>query len=86
MLPRSEEEMSEIKETYIGFAKKAVSLGGTVSAEHGIGKIKHHFLKIMYGDAGIAEMVRVKKVFDPNCILGPDNVFKKELFRFTSGF
>ena len=57
------------------FVRKAVKLGGTVSAEHGIGKIKHAYLKEMYGPAGIAEMVRVKKEFDPAFILGRGNVF-----------
>jgi D-lactate dehydrogenase (cytochrome) len=59
------------------FIRKAVSLGGTVSAEHGIGKIKHDYLKEMYGAAGIAEMVRVKKEFDPAFLLGRGNVFPR---------
>jgi len=33
----------------------------------------------MYGDEGLKEMARIKKVFDPYCILGPDNIFPKEL-------
>ncbi|MBN1444566.1 MAG: FAD-binding oxidoreductase [Candidatus Omnitrophica bacterium] len=66
----------EIYETCVG---KALSLGGTVAAEHGIGKIKHKWLKIMYGEKGLKEMARIKKAFDPYCILGPDNIFPKEL-------
>jgi len=46
-----------------------------VSAEHGIGKIKHAYLKMMYGDAGIEEMRQIKKQFDPNFILGQNNIF-----------
>jgi D-lactate dehydrogenase (cytochrome) len=60
------------------FVRKAVSLGGTVSAEHGIGKIKHDYLQEMYGAAGIKEMVRVKKEFDPAFILGRGNIFSPE--------
>ena len=54
-------------------------MGGTASAEHGIGKIKHKYLEVMYGRKGILEMIRVKKTFDPNCILGLDNIFSREL-------
>jgi D-lactate dehydrogenase (cytochrome) len=60
------------------FVRKAVALGGTVSAEHGIGKIKHAYLREMYGPAGIAEMVRVKKGFDPHFLLGRGNIFAAE--------
>ena len=57
------------------FITKAVSLGGTISAEHGVGKIKHEYLKLMYGEAGVNEMQRVKKIFDPNFMLGRNNIF-----------
>jgi len=75
LLPKTEEEKVVAKETIMKFIKKAVDLGGTVSAEHGIGKIKHAYLKMMYGDAGIEEMRQIKKQFDPNFILGQNNIF-----------
>ncbi len=75
LLPKTEEEKVVAKETIVKFIKKAVDLGGTVSAEHGIGKIKHAYLKMMYGDAGIEEMIQIKKQFDPNLILGQNNIF-----------
>lgn len=75
MLPKDRAEELKMKDLYTGFARKAVALGGTVSAEHGIGKLKHHFLKLMYGEEGIKEMQRVKKYLDPECILGRDNIF-----------
>lgn len=75
LLPKTEGEQKTAKELVMKFVKKAVSLGGTVSAEHGIGKIKHAYLKEMYGEAGINEMLRVKKTFDPNGILGIGNIF-----------
>lgn len=75
LLPKSEEEKGIAKDLIMKFVKKAISLGGTVSAEHGIGKIKHVYLKEMYGKDGINEMIRVKKTFDPNCILGRGNIF-----------
>jgi len=79
LLPKTDEEAVKAKELVIAFVRKGVSFGGTVSAEHGIGKIKHRYLEEMYGKAGILEMARVKKAFDPNCILGLDNMFPKEV-------
>jgi len=78
-LPKSNEESIKAKKYMEIFCKKAVSLGGTVSAEHGIGKIKKPYLKIMYNEAQIGEMACLKKYFDPNCIMGLDNIFEKEV-------
>lgn len=75
LVPKAENDIPLAKELIMRFVKKAVSLGGTVSAEHGIGKIKHAYLKEMYGQAGIDEMIRVKRLFDPQWILGRGNVF-----------
>ena len=58
---------------------KAASLGGTVSAEHGIGKLKHAYLEQMLGKSAILEMVNLKKTLDPACTLGLGNIFPKEL-------
>lgn len=78
-LPKNAEESITAKKYMEIFCKKAVSLGGTVSAEHGIGKIKKPYLKIMYNKSQIEEMARVKKYFDPNCLIGLDNIFEKEV-------
>jgi len=79
MLPKTEAEFSKSRSIYLDFVKKAVGLGGTASAEHGIGKLKHAYLEAMYGKQGIAEMASLKKSLDPACILGLDNMFPKEL-------
>jgi D-lactate dehydrogenase (cytochrome) len=81
MLPKTEEEFKKSRAVYMEFAKKAVDMGGTVSAEHGIGKIKHHFLEIMYGKDNLKQMALLKKSLDPACILGLDNIFPKELLK-----
>jgi len=53
-------------------------MGGAVSAEHGIGKLKAGFLEIMYGRDNIAEMVRLKLALDQKAILGSGNLFNIE--------
>lgn len=79
MLPSSEIEYNRAKELYMQFVKEALKLGGTVSAEHSIGKLKHKYLEMMYGRKGIMEMVSLKKGLDPHGILGVGNIFPREL-------
>jgi D-lactate dehydrogenase (cytochrome) len=74
IIPRSLEEMKESLSIYKKFAKKAVVLGGTVSAEHGIGKIKKEFFAIMFSNKVLKEMKAVKKALDPGLMLNPGNV------------
>ncbi|MBP7056851.1 MAG: FAD-binding oxidoreductase [Candidatus Omnitrophica bacterium] len=79
ILPRSEKENEKARKIVIDFVTKGVALGGTVSAEHGIGKIKKRYLEIMYGTEGVRSMARIKKAMDPNCLLGLDNVISKDV-------
>ena len=76
LFPTNEKEFKKAKEFALTFIKKSVSLGGTVSAEHGIGKLRREYLKVMYGERGIEEMIRIKKALDPNMILGKGNIFR----------
>ena len=57
-------------------ARKAVELGGTVSAEHGVGKRKTHLLEIQYAPEHLAAMREIKRRLDPANILGRGTVFK----------
>ncbi|MFH1868082.1 MAG: FAD-binding oxidoreductase [Candidatus Omnitrophota bacterium] len=79
ILPKDDKEYMAGHKIYEQFVKKAISFNGTISAEHGIGKIKHEYLKMMYGEKAIREMAALKKTLDPACILGLDNIFPKEL-------
>jgi len=56
-------------------AREAVKLGGTVGAEHGLGKRKAHLLEIQYAPDQIAAMKAVKRRFDPNWLLGRGTLF-----------
>ncbi|MBK7868571.1 MAG: hypothetical protein IPJ75_17130 [Ignavibacteriales bacterium] len=75
MLPKDQDEYLKGKQIYLELCEKAVEHGGTVSAEHGIGKLKKEYLKLMYGEKGINEMKKVKKYFDPNNLLNIGNLF-----------
>jgi len=78
-LPQNDAQAAQSRQTLEIFCRKAVALGGTISAEHGIGKIKKPYLEILYGKKYLLQMANIKKYFDPACILGLDNIFAKEL-------
>ena len=76
ILPKNTEELELGQKIYKQFAKKAVEYGGSVSAEHGIGKIKVEFLKIMYNEKEIEQMRAVKRALDPLLIFNCGNIFE----------
>ena len=75
ILPSNEAELKEAKAYYSSLASQAVSLGGTVSAEHGIGKIKKDALELMVGSELIESFRCLKRHLDPNSILGRGTLF-----------
>lgn len=79
ILPRNDEEGAKAREIYLQFVKRAIELGGTLSAEHGIGKLKRDYLPMLYSDEHLREMAALKRAFDPSCILGRGNIFPEGL-------
>lgn len=79
ILPRDDKEGARARELYLEFLKHAAAVGGTLSAEHGVGKLKRDYLKLFYGDEYLREMARLKKSFDPHGILGRGNIFSEDL-------
>jgi D-lactate dehydrogenase (cytochrome) len=75
VLPTNMDEYAKGRELYVELARRAVALGGTVSAEHGIGKLKKALLEVMYGSEGVEEMRRTKRALDPGGLLGPGTLF-----------
>ena len=65
------------KEVLADLARRAVALGGTVSAEHGLGKRKAHLLEMQYGPEHLAAMRAVKQRLDPGNILGRGTLLRE---------
>jgi D-lactate dehydrogenase (cytochrome) len=78
ILPRDMPEYAQGKALYEAWARQVVAWGGSVSAEHGIGKLKTNLLQVMFGAAGVAEMRALKRIFDPASLLGAGNLFPRE--------
>jgi glycolate oxidase len=52
-----------------------LSLGGTITAEHGIGATRREYLPLALDEAQIELMKHIKDVFDPHHILNPGKIF-----------
>ena len=68
--PASKKEFERAKAVLDDLAKPVVELGGTVGAEHGLGKRKAHLLKVQYAPEAIEAMRAVKRRFDPAMAAG----------------
>ena len=50
-------------------------LGGSISAEHGVGLLKKEYLHFSRSEEEIAAMKAIKAIFDPNQIMNPGKLF-----------
>jgi D-lactate dehydrogenase (cytochrome) len=75
ILPKTDEEAEKARHIYGRCIAQALMLGGVVSAEHGIGKLKAKYLNVMMGERFLNEMRELKAAFDPRGILGRGNMF-----------
>ena len=69
---QSEPNVAEMEEEILKFV---VSLDGSISAEHGIGRAKVPYLHIQRNEEEIRLFREMKKAFDPKGILNPDVIF-----------
>lgn len=72
---RDEEEMRRVDKALEEIAEHAVSLGGTITGEHGVGLAKKPFLPSAMGPVAMDVMAQMKACFDPNNILNPGKIF-----------
>jgi D-lactate dehydrogenase (cytochrome) len=76
IIPHNQREYDLGKSLYLQMARSVLEMGGTISAEHGIGKLKTELLKAMYGEQGLAEMMALKTSFDPHALLNRGNLWE----------
>ncbi len=75
IIPRNIEEYTRGKELYSSWAEKVVKMGGAVSAEHGVGKLKVPFLQKMFTKDEMDDMRRLKRLFDPEQLFNRATIF-----------
>ena len=78
ILPRDDREAASARDIYLRFVKRAIEVGGTLSAEHGVGKLKREYLELLYSENNLREMAALKRAFDPAAILGRGTMFDEK--------
>jgi D-lactate dehydrogenase (cytochrome) len=72
--PDDPDRLADAEAVHEALVETALSLGGTVTGEHGIGRGKRKHMLDEHGAAGVALMRRLKHAFDPNGTLNPGAV------------
>jgi len=72
---RNTEEMHRVEAAMREIFDYAVSLGGTITGEHGVGLAKKSFLPGAIGGASLHLMKQLKKTLDPEALLNPGKIF-----------
>jgi glycolate oxidase len=67
-------ELERIEQVVEATLRHVLTMGGTVSAEHGIGKIKRRWLPLQASPTQLAVMKAVKRQLDPDWRLAPGNI------------
>ncbi len=78
ILARSRQEYEQGHSIFEKWARDVHRMGGSISAEHGAGKIKRKLALIMYGADRMRMLNRLKQSFDPDGLLGPGNILTRE--------
>lgn len=81
-----EGEIDRLEAAATAIFRAALSLGGTLSGEHGIGTLKKAFLEEDLGPEAVEVMRSIKRALDPQGILNPHKMFPDEPGDASAGF
>ncbi|GAB2825940.1 FAD-linked oxidase C-terminal domain-containing protein [Lentzea nigeriaca] len=71
----SEDEFARAQKAFDDILAVGLSLGGTVTGEHGIGKIKREWLAKEIGPVGLRVHRDIKRALDPENLFNPGSMF-----------
>lgn len=76
--PLDEDEVQRMHKAVDDIFHAAISMGGTLSGEHGIGIGKVRYLPLEFGEAGVNTIRRIKEALDPGYLLNPGKMVIRE--------
>ncbi|MGM1058792.1 FAD-binding oxidoreductase [Saccharothrix sp. Mg75] len=73
--PSSEGELARARRAFEEILGLGLALGGTVTGEHGVGKVKREWLEREIGPVGLRVHRDVKRALDPRNLFNPGSMF-----------
>jgi glycolate oxidase subunit GlcD len=71
---RFPEEVLRVKQAGRELMEVCVAAGGTITGEHGVGLDKRELLPLVFSDADMSAMLRVRAAFDPSGLCNPGKI------------
>jgi glycolate oxidase len=75
--PADPDEHARARRAYGEIMTLAVGLGGTITGEHGVGRLKQPWLESQVGADALELARRIKSVLDPDDIFNPGTIFQE---------
>lgn len=72
---RDHDEMQRVEQALQEIFAHCLSLGGTITGEHGVGLAKKSALRAQLGDASYTLLKTIKRALDPDGLLNPGKIF-----------
>ena len=69
------DESARVEKAGKAILAECVKLGGTLTGEHGVGVEKRELMPLLFSEASLWAMKRVKEAFDPQGVVNPDKIF-----------
>jgi glycolate oxidase subunit GlcD len=73
--PDNEDEFARARKAFDDILEVGLSLGGTITGEHGVGRIKREWLEREIGPVGIRVHRQIKQALDPENLFNPGSMF-----------
>lgn len=77
---RDPDELSRVLAAGREILEACVSAGGVITGEHGVGSEKRDFIHLVFGEADLAAMKRVRDSFNPDGLCNPTKIFPTTRF------
>ena len=72
---RNEGELHKAEEMGAKIMGRCIEMGGSITGEHGVGREKRDYMPLMYSEADLEAMLKVKRVFNPDGLMNPGKIF-----------
>jgi glycolate oxidase subunit GlcD len=77
---RDPDELARVLAAGKEILETCVAAGGVITGEHGVGTEKREFISLVFGEADLAAMLRLRDTFDPERMCNPGKIFPTTRF------